>query len=126
MPKTPKMTVSIRIEPDLLKDLDELVEKEGTTRSELIERMIAFGVRGENRFIKSMEHPIGGKFWKLMMSEEVVGFLDLISGGKVDPDRAQAALRVVQAAEDARGNKQIRDEAGDVSVGERNLNPAIE
>jgi len=124
MPKTPKMTISIRIEPELLGDLDELVEKEGTTRSELVERMIAFGVRGEEHYIKSMEHPIGGKFWKLMMSDEVVGFLDLISGGKMDSDRAKSALRVVEAAEKARQTK--RQDVGSGPTGEESANPATE
>jgi len=92
----------VRVDEDLLRQIDEIAEKEGVTRTEIIETALFNGVKSEREFVENLEKPLQRMVMKFMTSRPLV---DLISGvvGKQPSKRrvtlAHKGLRNQQATE---------------------------
>jgi predicted transcriptional regulator len=72
-----KALISVRVDEDLLRQIDEIAEKEGVTRTEIIETALLNGVNNERQFVENLEKPLQRMVMKFMTSRPLV---DLISG----------------------------------------------
>ncbi len=54
----PRSIISITIEPELLKRLDDLADAQGVARSQLIEKLISEGIEGEEMAVRALTNPV--------------------------------------------------------------------
>jgi hypothetical protein len=105
------IAVGVRLEEGLVKRIDEIAEETGTTRTEIIERCIKFGMVREEEFVKM--GPVAMQVAKLMLSEPIVSVISAIAG-KGPNEKQVKRFRTLQ---ERRRERKKRHSAGAESPG---------
>jgi len=81
-----KMVLSITIDPDLVRRVDELADSLGQSRSAFISRLVKEGVDSEGDAIRAFQHPvIGPALLKAFSDREVIkGIADVMGENLTD------------------------------------------
>jgi len=92
--KGEKPILSVRIDADLLKDVDALAEKAGVGRAEIVERCLSLGLAQDSQLASWLEGKISGPFFEFMTQPRVLKAVLRLIGDEVDP----TVLKVRQGA----------------------------
>lgn len=79
-----KETLSVRIDPKLLQLLDQLCERSGLSRTEMVERCLEWGLHEQEDIINKLERPILGEIMHAMTQPAVLKVIIPLLGGEVD------------------------------------------
>jgi metal-responsive CopG/Arc/MetJ family transcriptional regulator len=92
--KEQKVVLSVRINPGVLKRLDELAERTGVGRAEIVDRCVRAGLREEEELADDLQRPIVGELIHALTNEKVVKMLGkLMHGEKFEVDPIQMKRR---------------------------------
>lgn len=61
-----KPVLSVRVEPDLLRRVDELTELAGVTRAEIVERCLSLGLANQEELVEWIKAPVKGPLVQLL------------------------------------------------------------
>lgn len=101
----PKPVLSVRIDDEILRRLDQLSERTGISRAEIVERCLAVGIVDEEEYVKSLESAITGPLMQMFMRPRVMKMVLDLLGEKVDETQ-------MKVAENIRKKKGSRDRVG--------------
>ena len=104
--------VTMRLDADLMKRVDEIAERLGETRTHVVERAIKLGLPETERFLKALEHPVAGRALELLMQPGVYSTLAKLAGEKLTPEdlaESRAASEKVKRARSGRGRGATKD-----------------
>lgn len=100
-----KTFVGLRLSNGLLKIIDELAEKEGTSRTEVMEEALRRGLDDEIRFVEMLEKPLQRLFFKGMVNSGIVDLVCKAVGDGADPKRKKMAREGLKGRKAAVGVK---------------------
>ncbi|MGD0140729.1 MAG: ribbon-helix-helix domain-containing protein [Tepidisphaeraceae bacterium] len=98
MGKGEKPILSVRIDAELLKDVDALAEEAGVGRAEIVERCLWLGLSADMGLASWLKGKVSGPVLQIMTHPVVLKALLSLTGDKVDP----TVLKVRQGAIDKR------------------------
>jgi len=82
-----KTVLSVRISMKLLGRIDDLVEKTGVSRADVIERALAVGLGDQEAFVKGLEGSVTGPLLELMLNQKFLNVVYAFTGQEVDPNQ---------------------------------------
>jgi predicted transcriptional regulator len=107
----PKTYVGLRVDDGLLKLVDELAEKEGRTRTAVMEDALERGLEEEAVYVRALEAPLRGAIIRGLVKS---GFVDTIIkgiGAEVDEKRKELALSGLKnLGTEKRRSRRVRSE----------------
>lgn len=77
-----KPILSVRIDQATMDRLDQLVERTGVGRAEIVERCLSVGVEDEEEFVEWLESPTGGPLAALLLHPKVLKAILALTGGR--------------------------------------------
>jgi hypothetical protein len=86
-----KTFVGLRLNDDLLKLIDDLAEKEGSSRTEVMEDALRRGLDDEVRFVEMLERPLQGLIVKGLVKAGIVDAVCKALGDGADMKRTTLA-----------------------------------
>jgi len=104
MTRENKPVMSVRIDADLLRRIDALVEATGVGRADIVERCLYLGLANQEEFVRSLRHPLTGELAHLLTYPGVMRVLAKALGSELDP----IALRVRDGVAAKRRSKHSR------------------
>ena len=81
------ITVNARVPEGVVKEIDEIAEKTGTTRSDVLNRCIRLGLVEERNFASM--GPLAVEALRVLTSEPFVSVITKLSGVKIDPKQVE-------------------------------------
>jgi hypothetical protein len=84
MAKDNKVVLSVRVDPDYVAWLDEVCERGGVGRGEVVQRCLGLGLANEQALIAWMDHPIRRPILKVVASPLIAGVILKLIGSEVD------------------------------------------
>jgi metal-responsive CopG/Arc/MetJ family transcriptional regulator len=100
-----KVQVAVRLDEQMVAELDELARRQGTTRTEVIERAIEHGLSAENSFTKIAESPAAQDFVALAEKLRLLEPLARMFGTELDKRKVEIAGRLRQERKERRKRK---------------------
>lgn len=90
-----KPILSVRIDQNVLDRLDELVERTGVGRAEIVERCLSVGIADQEQFVSWLESSVKGPMLSLLMHPTVLNaIISLTGSGEIDETQQKVARNV--------------------------------
>jgi predicted transcriptional regulator len=86
-----KVLISMRVDEDLLKLIDSVAEKEGVTRTDVMEFALRNGVKSEQEFVEALEKPLQRMLLQAATSKPFIDVISLLVGKQPNKRRVSLA-----------------------------------
>lgn len=88
-----KEVLSVRLDPKLLRQLEDLVERSGVSKADFVERCLYVGLEDQKEYIESLERPLVGELVHALMNPKVLGAILAITGSDKRIDEVQMKIK---------------------------------